>query len=206
LERGGLAIRPASRIRMGRKMSDDMPSDGQAQSQFTDDLLYFFLRVRKERVRKVVRRLRDQYADETEEQLARRLIASKTQLSAMGGPLTHLPMLIPGIGQALQLLGLVGGTSMMTRMHLSLILEIALLYGKDIDDKARVPEMAAVGIGTAAPFLVRVLELNPLYALPAAAISAAAVTQIVGESAIKLYKGEEQGIPQQPMTFTEATI
>jgi hypothetical protein len=46
---------------------------------------------------------------------------------------------------------------------------------------------AAVGLGSSAPFLVRILELNPWYSLPAAAISATAVTQLIGESAIKLY-------------------
>jgi len=180
---------------MGDAMSKDIQKRDQPQSQFTDEFLYFFLRVRKNRVRKVVERLLDEYPDETPEQLAHRLIASKTQLSFIGGTLTHLPMLIPGVGQAFKLLGFVGGTSMMTRMHLYLILEIALLYGKDIEDKARVSEMAAVvamvGLGAAAPFLVRVLDLNPLYAIPAAALSASAVTQIVGESAIRMYEKEE---------------
>lgn len=176
-------------------MSKAIQKRPQHQSRFMDEFLYFFLRVRKNRVRKVVERLAQEHPDETPRQLARRLIASKTQLSVIGGTLTHLPMLIPGVGQAFKLLGFVGGTSMMTRMHLYLILEIALLYGKDIDDRARVPEIAAVvaavGLGSAAPFLVRVLDLNPLYAIPAAALSASAVTQIVGESAIRLYETEE---------------
>lgn len=184
-------------------MSREKREGGELQSLFTDEFLYYFLRVRKERVRKVVKRLREQYPDETPEQIARHLVASKTQLSLIGGTLTHLPMLVPGVGQALQLLGFVGGASMMTRMHLYLILEIALLYGKDIDDRARVSEMAAVvaavGLGTAAPFLVRVLDLNPLYALPAAAFSASAVTQIVGESAIRFYQNEERETSQEAL-------
>jgi hypothetical protein len=164
------------------------------QSQLTDEFLYFFLRVRKDRVRKVVKRTRDLYPGETTEQLARRLISSKSRLSFVGGTLTHLPMLIPGVGQVFQLLGFVGGASMMTRMHLYLILEIALLFGKDIEDEARIREMvavvAAVGLGMAAPFIVKILDLNPLYALPAAAFSAGTVTQIIGEAAIKLYNEE----------------
>lgn len=183
-------------------MSKDLQTACQPQSQFTDELLYYFLRVRKERVRKVVKRMCDQYPNETREQLAFRLIDSKTQLSFIGGTLTHLPMLIPGLGKAFQFIGVVGGTSMMTRMHLYLILEIATLYGKDIDDSARVPELAAVvaaiGLGTAAPFLVRLLEFNPLYALPAAAVSAAAVTRVVGESAIRLYRSQESRSSTEP--------
>lgn len=173
-------------------MSDEKKTSNELQSQFTDDFFYFFLRVRKERVRKVVQRLRTQYPDESPEELARRLISSQSALSFLGGSLLQLPMLLPGIGQAWKLLGFVGGTSVLTRMHLYLILEIALLFGKDIDDQARVPEMsavvAAVGVGASAPFLVSVLELNPLYALPAAALSSATVTQLVGESAIRLYR------------------
>ncbi|MFH1117902.1 MAG: hypothetical protein V1792_28610 [Pseudomonadota bacterium] len=178
-------------------MSKEIRTSRQRQSVYTEEFLYYFLRVRKDRVRKTVKRLVDQYPDETPKQTALRIIGAKTQLSFIGGTLTHLPMLLPGIGQAFKFLGFVGAASMMTRMHLSLILEIALLYGKDIDDKARLPEIAAVvaavGLGAVAPFLVRVLELNPLYALPAGAISAAAVTRIVGESAIRLYekKGDE---------------
>jgi hypothetical protein len=198
------ALLPGAEKKMGEAMAKEIRAGQEIQSQLTDEFLYYFLRVRKERVRKVVKRVRDEYPAETPEQLARRLIASKTQLSVIGGTLTHLPMLIPGIGQALQFLGFVSGTSMMTRMHLYLVLEIALLYGKDIEETARVSEMAAVaaavGLGTAAPLLVRVLNLNPLYALPAAAVSSAAVTQTVGESAIRLYKEGERALSGEAAT------
>jgi uncharacterized protein (DUF697 family) len=172
-------------------MWEEQAPAGELQSQFTDEFFYFFMKLRKDRVRKVVARMRKQFPDETREQLARRLIASKAGLSFVSGTITHLPMLVPGVGQALKLVGLVGGTSVMTRMHLYLILEIALIYGKDIDDRSRVAEMVAVAAcvaaGAAAPLLVHLLEVNPLYALPAAAFSAAATTHLIGESAIKLY-------------------
>jgi len=190
-------------------MLEEEQAVGRFQGQLTDEFLYFFLRLRKERVRKVVQRMRDMYPDENREQLARRLISSKSQLSAVGGTLTHLPLLIPGVGQALQLLGFVSGTSLMTRMHLYLILEIALLYGKDIDDEARVPEMAAVvaavGLGATAPFLVGFLDLNPWYALPAAALSAGTVTQIIGEAAIRRYNEETSAIVQPTAPVESAT-
>jgi hypothetical protein len=187
-------------------MSDKEPAAIEVQSQFTDEFLYFFLRMRKERVRKVVQRVRSQYPDEGPEQLARRLISSKSQLSFIGGTLVHLPMLLPGIGQALKLLGMVGGASMLTRMHLYLIFEIALLYGKDIDEEARIPEVVAVvtavGLGMSAPFLVQALELNPLYALPVAALSATAVTQLIGESALKFYAGSAVVPVEQSLATT----
>jgi hypothetical protein len=161
------------------------------QSRMVDDFFYFFLRLRKDRVRKIVQTMRTRYPQETPEGLARHLIASSSTLSFIGGTLMHLPVLLPGIGQALALLGFVGGASALTRMHLYLILEIALVYGKDIEAEARVSEMAAVVAATAAasaaPLLVHALELNPLYAIPAGGLTATAVTRLIGESAIRLY-------------------
>ncbi|MHB9072349.1 MAG: hypothetical protein ACYC6G_02370 [Desulfobaccales bacterium] len=173
---------------MDNKSSD--PQDH--QSILTEEFFYFFLRLRKGRVRQVAAEIRCRFPDETPEQQARRLIASQCQLSFLGGALLHLPMLIPGLGQTLRLLGLVGGGACLTRMHLYLILEIALLFGKDIDDQARVPELVAVvagtGLAVGAPFLINALDLNPLVSLPAAGLSASAVAQLIGEGAIRFYR------------------
>jgi hypothetical protein len=161
------------------------------QSVTTEAFFYFFLRMRKGEVRRIVGILRSRYPDEGQEQLARRLIASKSALSMLGGTLLTLPLLMPGVGQALKLLGVVGATSMLTRMHIYLILEIALLYGKDIDDTARVPELAAVvattGLAAASPLLAQNLGLEPQLSLPVGTLSAAAATQLIGRSAIAFY-------------------
>lgn len=169
------------------------------QSFLTEEFLYFFLRVRKDRIRKVVAAVNTRYPDETPKQKARLLISSQTALSFLGGAFMHLPFLIPGLGQAFKLLGFVGGASALTRMHLYLILEIAMLYGKDIDDQARVPEMLAVvagtGLAAGAPLLINALDLNPLYSLPAAGLTASSVAQIIGEGAIRFYgKAEHEMI------------
>jgi hypothetical protein len=161
------------------------------QSHLTDDFFYFFLRLRKDRIRKVVAIVQSGCPGETPEQLARRLIASQRQLSFLGGGLLHLPMLFPGLGTTIEALGAAGGAAMLTRMHLYLILEIALLYGMDIDDQARVPEMVQVVLATGAvagaPFLLEIFGFNPLLAMPTAALSAATVAQLIGERAIELY-------------------
>jgi hypothetical protein len=161
------------------------------QSQLTDDFFYFFLRLRKDRIRKVVKLLQERCQGETPEQLARRLIASQRQLSFLGGALLHLPMLFPGLGNAVQGLGAAGGAAVLTRMHLYLILEIALLYGMDIEDQGRVSEMVqvvlATGLVAGAPFLLEIFGWNPLLAMPTAALSAATVAQLIGEQAISLY-------------------
>jgi hypothetical protein len=103
-------------------------------------------------------------------------------------------MLMPGVGQVLKLIGMVGGMSALTRMHLYLILEIALVYGKDIDDSARVPEMAAVvaatGLAAASPMLVHVLEWQPLYALPVGGLAASGMTRLIGDSTIRFYRDQ----------------
>jgi hypothetical protein len=173
-------------------MAEDNAPSQHSQSIVTEEFFYFFLRLRKARIRMVVEAIQARFPDETPEQLARRLIASQTQLSFLGGALLHLPWLIPGLGQTLQLLGLVGGGAALTRMHLYLILEIALVYGKDIDHQDRVPEMAAVVAATAlaagTPLLLNTLDLNPLLALPASGLTAAALAQLIGESAIRFYR------------------
>lgn len=167
-------------------------NDRSLQDLATDQFFYFFLRVRKSEIRRTVQVLQSRYPNESREQLARRLIDAKAKLTLLGGTLLHVPMLLPGIGQVLKLVGMVGGMSVLTRMHLYLILEIALLYGKDIDDAARVPEMAAVvaasGLAIASPLLVHALEWHPLYALPVGGLSATGATRLIGESTIRYYR------------------
>lgn len=180
--------------------AEDLPAEN-LQSMLTENFFYFFLRLRKGHVRKVVETINARFPDETLEQRARRLIEAQTSLSFLGGALMHLPMLIPGLGLALGLLGLVGGASALTRMHLYLILEIALLYGRDINDQARVPEMVSVvlatGLAAGAPLLVQALEVNPLLTLPTAGLTSATVARLTGESAIRYYSRElpEPAVP-----------
>jgi uncharacterized protein (DUF697 family) len=168
------------------------------QSVLADQFLYFFLRLRKDRIRKVVEAINKSYPEESTEQKARRLIAAQTPLSFLGGALMHLPSLVPGLGLAFEVLGFVGGTSVLTRMHLYLILEIALLYGKDIDDKARVPEMisvvAATSLAAGASFLVDALDITPLLPLPVGGIAASAAAKMIGEEAIRIYSTSTEAL------------
>ena len=188
---------------------DDSPAGNSQglQSILTDNFFYFFLSLRKGRVLKVVEAVNAEFPEETLEQRARRLISMQTPLSFLGGALTELPLLIPGLGQALGLLGMVGGTSMLIRMHLYLILEIAALYGKDLDDEARVTEMVAVvmstGLAAGAPLLIRALGANPLWAVPAGALTCAAAARLIGDSAIQFYAPKP---PQRPCLPRPACI
>jgi hypothetical protein len=167
------------------------------QGMVTDEFLYFFLRLRKGEVRRVVQRVKSLYPDDSPEQLARHLINTQSVLSFVGGSILHLPQLVPVAGNVWKLAGFAGGASIMTRMHLYLILEIALLYGHDIEDKARVPELigviAASGASAATPYLVGQLQWNPLAAIPASGVTASLVTQIIGTEAIRIYKKKQPG-------------
>ena len=168
------------------------------QSRLTDDFLYFFLRLRKDRIRKIVADINDRHPDEAVEQRARRLIDAQTQLSLLGGLILDLPTMIPYVGQLVKVLGFVGGTSTLVRMQLYLILEIALLYGKDIDDEARVPEMAAVvagtGVAVGTPFVADALGLHPLVSMATGAVAALTASRLIGESAIRYYS-QPQEVP-----------
>lgn len=168
------------------------------QGMATDQFFYFFLRLRKGEIRRVVQRAQTLYAGESTEQIARRLILAQCSLSLIGGAVLHLPQLFPGAGNILKLAGFVGGASMMARMNLYLILEIALLYGHDIDDQARVPELisvvAASGVSAATPLLVNALEWAPVAAIPASGLSASAISKLVGEAAIAFYKARREAL------------
>ena len=174
------------------------------QSILTDNFFYFFLRLRKGRILKVVEAINTRFPEETVEQRARRLISDQTSMSFLAGAITEVPMLIPGLGLALGLTGLVGGASLLLRMHLYLILEIAALYGKNLDDEARVSEMVAVvmatGLAAGAPLLLRTLGINPLWSVPAGGLTCAAAARLIGESAIRFYSQDAtpQGAPLAP--------
>lgn len=161
----------------------------------TDQFFYFFLRLRKGEVRRVVQRAKTLYPKDSTEKLARRLIFAQSSLALVGGAILYVPQLFPAAGSLWKMAGLVGGSSMLARMNLYLILEIALLYGEDIDDRARVPEMMAVvaasGLSAASPLLVSSQGWPAAAAIPASALSASAVASLVGESAIAFYRARQ---------------
>jgi hypothetical protein len=82
-------------------------------------------------------------------------------------------------------------------MHLYLILEIALLYGKDINDDARVPEMVSVVVATGLAAGVSLLAgaINTMLPLPVGGITASAAARLIGEEAIRLYSSIKELAP-----------
>jgi hypothetical protein len=180
-------------------------SVGRRQSLAAEEFFYFFLRLRKNEIRRTVRMLEAQYPDDDLSRRARRLVDAKTGLAALGGGLLYLPLLFPAAGQFLKLAGVVGAASMLTRMHLYLILEIACVYGEDIDDLARVPEMVAViaatGMGGAAPQVLASYQVAPWVTVGGGALSMVTVTRLIGLAATRFYAGRSEPAPAaEPMT------
>lgn len=171
------------------------------QSLLTEKFLFYFLGLRKSELRRTVATLKERHPDEGPEQLARRLIVAQAPLSFIGGVLLDLPLLLPGVGNALRLVGVAGGTAIMMQMHIGLILEIALLFGRDIDDHARVKEMLAVlalsGLASGSPFLVR--KMKPWYALLSTGATVSTVGGFIGETAIRYYGRGQTASGTQPV-------
>lgn len=177
-----------------------------AQSHAADKFFYFFMGLRKGEIRNRVAKMQADFPDLSPEQLARVLIAEQTPLSLLGGSLLHLPMLIPGIGPALKLLGIAGGAAVIMQMHLSLILEIALLFGRDIDEQARVKEMAAViaasGLASASTMGSEALSFKPLLSMVTGGIAVTVVSHAIGEAAIRYYGGASAARLDRPPAKT----
>ena len=161
------------------------------QGLVADDFMYFFMRIRKCRCRQVVGQLKRRYPDASPEELAERLVASQTILSMAGGVLTRAPAILPGSGRTLRLTGIAGGTIMLSTMHLFLILKIALAFGRDIDDQARIPEMIAV-VAATIPSIV-MLRSNQVSTLATGGLMAAATAQLIGRAAIAHYRRNGTG-------------
>jgi hypothetical protein len=179
-------------------VNESNPNNKKLQSITSEEFFYFFLRMRKGEVKRIVGLLQARYPDESPEQQSKRLIASKTRLAVLGGSLLSVPWLFPGVGSTLKLAGIVGATSMLTRMNLYLINEIALVFGEDLDDSARISDMMAVvgatSISTAAPgYLGQMFGLNAWAQLPTGAVSSAAMTQLIGRAAISHFKRRSMG-------------
>ena len=172
-------------------MNNDLVSTPVMQGHATDKFFYFFMGLRKGEIRRRVNKLRSEYPNESPEQLARELIMAQVPLSMIGGTLLHVPLFVPGIGPVIKMMGLAGGATVIMRMHLTLILEIAMLFGRDIDEKDRLKEMAAViavsGLATGSTLLSEVFALKPYIAVLTGGMAVTVISQLIGEAAIRYY-------------------
>lgn len=162
------------------------------QTLSTDKFLYFFLGLRKGEIRRRVQVLTARYPEETPERLAERVITAQRPLSLLAGALLELPLVLPAIAGPLKLLGVAGAASVLVRMHMAMILEIALLFGFDIDHRARLKEIAVVvaatGLASAAGPVARANGVSTRQSMLSGTLAVTTVGELIGRSAIAYYR------------------
>lgn len=158
-----------------------------------------FLGLRKRELRKDIETLRKQYPNDNADQLARRIVNAQVPLSLTGGLVLHIPWLLPKVSPALKLLGISMGASVMVILNMTMLLQIALVYGHDIDDRARLKEMftimAASGLAGATSALPHLSALQPGYRALLGGAAVTTVSQLLGEAAIRYYRRAAEESP-----------
>ena len=162
------------------------------QSIFIDEFMFYFMRLRKCHCRHVVGRLKRKYPSATAQVLAERLVNSQALLGFTAGGLLNLPAEIVPNNKTLRIIGIAGGSVVLTRMHIELILKIALIFGKDIDSKDRIPEIIAVITATVPVMLLsgtgrKDSTESGLYVFALSGVLGAACTYLIGRAAIQYY-------------------
>lgn len=177
-----------------------MPVDNNnLQSIYVDEVLFFFMRIQKCHCRHMVGRLKRKHPSDTAIKLANRIVNAQVMLSFTASVLSNVPSVISSGNKPLRIIGIAGGSVILSRMHISLILKIALLFGKDIDDNARVPEIIAVIAATIPALLVTgsgryQSNTSSIVSFATAGAMGAATAYIIGKAAISYYSKEEQNI------------
>ena len=176
-------------------MSEEIVAAPQKWGLATEKYFYFFIGLRKGEIRKQVSMMQSRYPDDSPAQLARRFVSSQAPLSLLSGALFHAPMFVPTVGPVIKLLGIGVGSSLLVRLNMTLVLQIALLFGHDIDDRARLKELAAIIAATGlAAYTSQLPQLASMRPTEKGVIGGAAVmtaSQLIGEAAIRFYRGAE---------------
>ena len=172
----------------------------------TEKYFYFFMGLRKGEIRKQVAMMKSRYPDDSPHELSKRFVASQTPLSLLSGALFHAPMFVPTIGPAIKLLGIAAGSSLLMRLNMTLVLQIALIFGHDIDSSARLKELAAIIAASGlAMYTSQLPQLADFSLQQKGIIGGAAVmttSQLIGETAIRYYSraGTAEDVSAQQKT------
>lgn len=162
----------------------------------TEKFFYYCMGLRKGDMRSQVAKMKARYPDDTPERLARRFITAQAPLSMVSSALIHLPAMVPALGPAFRFLGTASGTTLMMILNMTLVMQIALIYGYDLDDRARVKELLAVIAATAAATSSTVVipQLASLRPRPKALAGSAVImttAQLIGEIALKYFSRKQ---------------
>ena len=172
-------------------------SNNEQQGIYAEEFLFFFMGLRKCHCRHMVGRFKRKYPKDSPVRLAKRLVNAQVALSFTAGVLARWQDGISGSSSTLRIIGIAGRTVVLSRMHVSLILKIALIFGKDIDSKARIPEIIAVIVATVPAILLagsgKSISSNTDIVEYGVSGAAGGVTAyIIGRAAIKYYKAKER--------------
>lgn len=177
-------------------MSQEIAATPKPWGLATEKYFYFFMGLRKGEIRKQVSMMRSRYPDDSPQQLARRFVSSQAPLSLLSGALFHAPLFVPTVGPVAKILGIAAGASLMVRLNMTLVLQIALLFGHDIDDRARLKELAAIiaatGLATNTSQLPQLAYMQPLQKGVIGGAAVMTTSQLIGEIAIRYYRKAEE--------------
>ena len=175
-------------------MSNNLVSGSNPWGLSWEKFFYYFMGLRKGELRKDMAVMKAQYPNDDAHQLARRVVNAQVPLSLAGGTLLQTPLFIPGISPFLKYLGIATGASVMVILNMTMLLQIALVYGHDIDDRARLKEMfaivAASGLAGGTSVLPQLGALSPSFRALVGGTTVATVSQLIGEAAIRYYRGK----------------
>ena len=159
----------------------------------TEKFFYYCMGLRKGDIRGQVKMMQSRFPNDTPERLARRFIAAQTPLSMLSGALIHVPAVIPVAGPAIRFFGLASGTTLMMVLNMTLVMQIALIFGHDLDDKARIKELfaviAATGLASSSTAVVpQLASLNPRLRAIVGGGTIMTTSQLMGEAALKYFR------------------
>ena len=173
-------------------MNNNLVSDSTSWGLSWEKFFYYFMGLRKGELKKDMAVMKQQYPDDDADELARRIVKSQVPLSLAGGVLLHTPLLVPGLSPALRLLGIATGASVMVILNMTMILQVALVYGHNIDDRARLKEMWAIvvasGLAGGTSLLPNLSTMHPNLRALVGGTAVTSVSQLIGEAAIRYYR------------------
>jgi uncharacterized protein (DUF697 family) len=150
-------------------------------------LTTFLGKVDKAKVRASVAEMRSRYPQETDGEIAHRLIVEKAW---SGGRLGLLTNIIPPVAALLLGIELVATTKLQTEM----VYEIAAAYGLDLDEPTRRGEVLAIfGLSLGADVLktgLNLVEILPGIGPVVGASTNAAMLYVLGQTACRFYEGK----------------
>lgn len=187
-------------------MNNDKVNSTNPWSLATEKFFFYYMGLRKGDLRNQVAMMRSRYPDDSPEKLARRFISAQIPLSLVGSSLIHIPTVFPTLGPAFRFMGLASGTTVMMALNMTLVMQIAIIYGNDIDDRARLKELLAViattGLSSSSTALIpKLAALTPGFKALTGSAAIITTSQLIGELAIKYFsRGQKLLNPNQQVS------